>query len=198
MIFGSEPPLYLKPVGRRGLRRHEADVLQHYPGYSHPVVQLRGSEGYIDDSHRLHPRLTAAEELRHERELGAERRQRVVEVRRRRHCEREANLAQRREDEFQREQRHKAQLAGLCIRNEPGDGRDTITQQYRTEDARRHYEYKHELEKHRYFARQQRLREKTHPHGYNILTGEALPSTVVPPKPSIPSDTQLFAVQHGD
>ncbi|RNF27077.1 Variant surface glycoprotein [Trypanosoma conorhini] len=183
MIFGSEPPLYLKPVGRRGLRRHEADVLQHYPGYVHPVVQFPESEGYISEHHRLHPFLTPAEELRHEREVQVERRQGVVAARRKLCCEREANLRQRREEEFQREQRHKEQMAGLSIRNEPGDGRDTVTQHCRTVDALRHWEYRSAAEKHKYFLRQRRLFEKNHSHGYNIITGGDLPSIVVPPMP---------------
>ncbi|ESL06840.1 hypothetical protein TRSC58_05479 [Trypanosoma rangeli SC58] len=191
MIFGSEPPLYLKPVGRRGLRRHEADALQHYPGYAHPVVQFPGSDGYIGEYHRLHPLLTSAEELRHDRVVEAERRQRVIETRRRRCCEQEASLRQRREEEFQREQRHKEQIAGLSIRNEPGDGRDTITQRCMTVDALRQHEYTSAAERHKYFARQRRLFEKNNLHGYNIITGGELPSIVVPPMPARPPAAEI-------
>ncbi|RNF05719.1 Variant surface glycoprotein [Trypanosoma rangeli] len=191
MIFGSEPPLYLKPVGRRGLRRHDADVLQHYPGYVHPVVQFPGSDGYIGDNHRLHPFLTSAEELRHERVVEAERRQRVIEARRRRYCEQETSLRQRREEEFQREQRHKEKIAGLSIRNEPGDGRDTITQRCVTVGALRQHEYTAAAERHKYFVRQRRLFEKNNVHGYNIITGGELPSIVVPPMPVRPPAAEI-------
>ncbi|KEG14241.1 Variant surface glycoprotein [Trypanosoma grayi] len=185
MLFGSEPPLYLKPVGRRGLRRHEADALQHYPGYLHPMEQQPGGEGYMSDAHRLHPLLTPAEELRRERNEKAKRQQCALAVRQQRHNEREMKLMERREEEFQREQRHKAQIAGLSIRNEPGDGRDTVTRQYRTLEALRRHEHQHAVEEHIYFARQRRLVERNNPHGYNIVTGEPLPAILVPPVPSL-------------
>ncbi|KAG5475428.1 hypothetical protein LSCM1_03545 [Leishmania martiniquensis] len=40
MIFGNEPPFHLKPIPYRGVRKHEAEVLQHPPGYQHPIIPL--------------------------------------------------------------------------------------------------------------------------------------------------------------
>ncbi|KAK7195937.1 hypothetical protein NESM_000526800 [Novymonas esmeraldas] len=40
MIFGNEVPFHLKPIPYRGIRKHQAEVLQHPPGYQHPIVPL--------------------------------------------------------------------------------------------------------------------------------------------------------------
>ncbi|CBZ28297.1 conserved hypothetical protein [Leishmania mexicana MHOM/GT/2001/U1103] len=40
MLFGNEPPFHLKPIPYRGVRKHQAEVLQHPPGYKHPIIPL--------------------------------------------------------------------------------------------------------------------------------------------------------------
>ncbi|KAH9588883.1 hypothetical protein LSM04_003505 [Trypanosoma melophagium] len=202
MIFGSEPPLCLRRVGRRGLRRHEADALQHPPGYAHPLRLLppagpppppppagppydlyAASPIALGEAHRLHPSLTAAAELLHARRVEARQREEWTQARRQRHADRTAELQRVREEAFQKEQERSAQMAGVSLRNETGDGRDTITRAFRTEEARRQSEYKAAVEEHNYFLRQRKLIERNNPHGYNIVTGEPLRPVVVPPLP---------------
>ncbi|GET89846.1 hypothetical protein, conserved [Leishmania tarentolae] len=40
MLFGNEVPFHLKPIPYRGVRKHQAEVLQHPPGYKHPIIPL--------------------------------------------------------------------------------------------------------------------------------------------------------------
>ncbi|KAG5499344.1 hypothetical protein JIQ42_04161 [Leishmania sp. Namibia] len=40
MIFGNEAPFHLKPIPYRGVRKHQAEVLQHPPGYQHPIIPI--------------------------------------------------------------------------------------------------------------------------------------------------------------
>ncbi|CAJ1990071.1 hypothetical protein conserved [Leishmania donovani] len=40
MLFGNEAPFHLKPIPYRGVRKHQAEVLQHPPGYKHPIIPL--------------------------------------------------------------------------------------------------------------------------------------------------------------
>ncbi|CAJ1029274.1 hypothetical protein Q4I30_005131 [Leishmania utingensis] len=40
MLFGNEAPFHLKPIPYRGIWRHQAEVLQHPPGYQHPIIPL--------------------------------------------------------------------------------------------------------------------------------------------------------------
>ncbi|AAQ15906.1 uncharacterized protein TEOVI_000037700 [Trypanosoma equiperdum] len=183
MIFGSEPPLYLKPVGRRGLRRHEADELQHYPNYVHPVCQQPDSAAYISEPYRLHPALKAVHELRHQQNEGRER-QRIIRANRMmRVVERNADLKVRRDMEFEREQEHWKKVAGVSTRNEPSNGLDTVTLQCRTAEARQAMEYKEAVGKSLYYARQKQLAGRRDVHGYNIISGEPLKPIIVPPLP---------------
>ncbi|KAG5501543.1 hypothetical protein JKF63_03372 [Porcisia hertigi] len=39
-MIGNEIPFHLKPIPYRGVRKHQAEVLQHPPGYQHPIVPL--------------------------------------------------------------------------------------------------------------------------------------------------------------
>ncbi|ORC87184.1 Variant surface glycoprotein [Trypanosoma theileri] len=215
MLFGSEPPLCLRRVGHRGLRRHEADVLQHPPGYLHPLSLLpptntntppgsvpppyalyAASPLCISEAHRLHPTLTTAAELQHARQVEAQQRQRWTQARRHRHKDRVAQLEKRREEEFQREQQRGAQMAGVSMRNETGDGRDTITRVFRLEEARRRSEDRSAVEQHSYFLRQQKLMQRRNPHGYNIITGEPLRPIVVPPLPTSTTTISLPPVNN--
>ncbi|CCD16205.1 Variant surface glycoprotein [Trypanosoma congolense IL3000] len=185
MMFGSEPPLYLKPIGRRGLRRHEADELQHYPNYVHPMCQQPDSAAYACEAYRLHPSIKAVHELRHQHDEARKAKENVLRGRVMRRIRRDEELRDRREREYERQEQHNENITGLSRRNEPGNGLDTVTMQCRTVEARQAMEHKRAVDEHLYFRRQKYLVERSNGHGFNIITGEPLKPVVVPPLPEV-------------
>ncbi|KAG8346118.1 hypothetical protein TRVL_03051 [Trypanosoma vivax] len=184
--------MYLKRPGNRGIRMHEADILQHYPGYKHPLHQEPDSLGYISEANRLFPGLKYVHEQQQERAEALERNVRVVETHRQRHIQREADLLGRREKSFARMKLHKEGVVGLSMRNEPGDGRDTITQECRSAEARQFHDYKLAQGAHVYYTRQQRMARMNNKHDYNILTGEPIKQVAPPPFPGPLPDNIVF------
>lgn len=184
MIFGNETPFHLKPIPNRGVRKLEAERAQHYAGYEHPLAPSADSAAYQSDAHRLQPHLTPADELQHDRAVEHDLTQRRIQIRRERQLQREAALAQQREKELLRVQRRASQLAGTDIRNAGSEGRDVITHECHTVEARRRKEYEDARGQHQYFARQRALDQRVNPSGYNIITWEPRPAVQVPPRPA--------------
>lgn len=62
MIFGNEAPFHLKPIPYRGVRKHQAEVLQHPPGYQHPIIPLPpvSTEPAAPTAHTTNTNTTAA------------------------------------------------------------------------------------------------------------------------------------------
>ncbi|CCW70494.1 unnamed protein product [Phytomonas sp. Hart1] len=188
MFFGNETPFHLKPIPYRGLRKHEAEAVFHYPGYQHPLssaaLQAESNPFYISEAHRLHPFLTPEDEIRHDVHLQQEKREKVIQIRRQRQLSASRKLQERREVEFQKQQARSAKLVGTSIRNYESEFRDTITHRCRTVEAEKTCEYNEAMMKHRYHQRQRKLDEANNSR-FNILSWEPRKAVDVPPKPSL-------------
>lgn len=196
MIFGNETPFHLKPIPYRGLRKHEAEVTQHYPGYQHPMLIREATNdpsfiyyngSYQSEKHRLLPALTAADELKQEQRLKREAKEKLLERRRAEQCQREQEVLWQRKEEQEAQKRRLEALVNTDRKNRDSEGMDTITHQCVTRSAQERCAHDDAMNRHNYFLRQKRIANRLNPHGYNIITGESLKDIEVPPRPEAAS-----------
>lgn len=192
MNIGNETAFHLKPIPYRGTRKHEVEVLQHPPGYRHPItpsptLPVAGSNRpnpfYLSEADRLDADTTVDAALKREEIELRTKQDRCLQSHRRRIEARETALKNFRDAEFSQQQRRLCDIAGTSRKNREENDQDVITHQCHTVEAAQSKAHATATSLHRYYARQRVMDQHINSSGCNIITWEPRPAVQVPPLP---------------
>lgn len=148
----------------------------------------------ITEAERVHPVLTATDRLRRDRETARQEEQDMIDRRRAHLVNRDREAAHRQRSATAAEEDRAARMAGTSLKNRESEGRSTITHQCYTAEAQTARDTTEAADRHRYFARQRLLEQRTNSTRCNVISWQPRPEIDVPPPP--PSLTPLQQYPH--